>query len=244
MCSAVKYIKDNKNVRDVILSGGDPLLLSDETLDWILDEFRSIPHVEIIRIGTKVPVVLPQRITLNLRRVLKRYHPLFMSIHFTHPDELTRECVGACAGLADTGIPLGSQTVLLAGVNDNVETMKSLMHKLLMARVRPYYIYQCDPVVGTAHFRTPICKGLEIIEGLRGHTSGYAVPTFVIDAPGGGGKVPLQPDYIVRQGGDGEMLLRSFRGTIHSYPSGQVWTVEEYEKYRREKIVMESLPWE
>jgi lysine 2,3-aminomutase len=244
IATAIDYIKNNSDIRDVILSGGDPLLLSNDALERILKKLRNIPHIEIIRIGTKVPVVLPQRITNSLCSMLRHYHPLFISIHFTHPDELTPECRMACIKLADAGIPLGSQTVLLAGINDNIETMKLLMHKLLMARVKPYYLYQCDPVVGTAHFRTPIYKGLEIIEGLRGHTSGYAVPTFVIDTPGGGGKVPLQPDYIVKQGDGGEILLRSFRGTIHSYPSGKVWTPEEYEKHRREKIVLESLPWE
>ena len=215
--AAFNYIRSNKNIRDVLISGGDPLLLEDKILERILYKLRGIKHVEIIRIGTKVPVVLPQRITLGLCAMLKEYHPLFMSIHFTHPDELTKECVMACEMLANKGIPLGSQTVLLAGINDNVETMKSLMHKLLMARVRPYYLYQCDPVIGTAHFRTPVAKGLEIIEGLRGHTSGYAIPTFVIDAPGGGGKIPLQPNYIVKQDDDG-ITLRNFRGQICHYP--------------------------
>jgi lysine 2,3-aminomutase len=221
--AAIAYIRQNTNIRDVIVSGGDPLLFADGDsirggkLDSILYELRHIKHVEIIRIGTKVPVVLPQRITLKLCKTLKKYHPLFMSVHFTHPDELTPECVKACTMLADAGIPLGSQTVLLSGINDNIETMKSLMHKLLMARVRPYYLYQCDPVVGTAHFRTPISKGIEIIEGLRGHTSGYAIPTFVVDGPGGRGKIPLQPNYVIGQDENGT-TLRNFCGEICHYP--------------------------
>lgn len=217
--AAFNYVRDNNEIRDVILSGGDPLLLGDHMLDWILSELRSIPHVEIIRIGTKVPVVLPQRITPHLCRILHQSHPLLMSIHFTHPDECTSICAEACGRLSDAGVPLGSQTVLLAGINDNVPTMKLLMHRLLMMRVRPYYLYQCDPVVGTAHFRTPVSKGLEIIKGLRGHTSGYAIPTFVIDAPGGGGKIPLQPNYVVEQDCPStDIVLRNFRGGYSVYP--------------------------
>ena len=215
--AAIAYIRLNTNIRDVIVSGGDPLLFRDGKLNSILYELRHIPHVEIIRIGTKVPVVLPQRITPKLCKMLKKHHPLFMSIHFTHPDECTQECARACSMLADAGIPLGSQTVLLSGINDNIETMKSLMHRLLRMRVRPYYLYQCDPVVGTAHFRTPIEKGIEIIAGLRGHTSGYAVPTFVIDAPGGGGKIPLQQNYVIYHDKN-ETFLRNFRGQICHYP--------------------------
>jgi len=211
------YIRRTPTVRDVLLSGGDPLTLSDEKLDWLLAELRKIPHVEFLRIGTKVPVVLPQRITPQLCRVLRRYHPLWMSIHFTHPDECSPEVYGACGRLADAGIPLGSQTVLLKGINDNVETMKRLVHELLKMRVKPYYLYQCDPISGSSHFRTPVSKGLEIIEGLRGHTSGYAVPTFVIDAPGGGGKIPLQPNYVVGRDGD-DLLLRNYEGGIFRYP--------------------------
>ncbi|HOP77866.1 MAG TPA: KamA family radical SAM protein [Thermogutta sp.] len=211
------YIRHTPTVRDVLLSGGDPLTLTDEKLDWLLGELRRIPHVEFLRIGTKVPVVLPQRITPQLCRVLRRYHPLWMSIHFTHPDECSPEAYTACGRLADAGIPLGSQTVLLKGINDNVETMKRLVHELLKMRVKPYYLYQCDPISGSAHFRTPVAKGLEIIEGLRGHTSGYAVPTFVIDAPGGGGKIPLQPNYVVGREGD-ELILRNYEGAIFRYP--------------------------
>lgn len=214
---ALDYIRQTPTIRDVLLSGGDPLTMSEDRLDWILSRLRAIPHLEIIRIGTKVPAVLPQRVTVQLCQILRRYHPLWMSLHFTHPDECTPETAIACARLADAGIPLGSQTVLLKGVNDNVETMKQLVHKLLMMRVRPYYLYQCDPISGSAHFRTSVEKGLEIIEGLRGHTTGYAVPTFVIDSPGGGGKVPLQPQYFLgREGND--VILRNYEGNVFRYP--------------------------
>jgi lysine 2,3-aminomutase len=213
----IDYIKATPVVRDVLLSGGDPLTLPDEKLEWLLSRLRRIPHVELLRIGSKVPVVLPQRITAPLTRILKRYHPLWMSIHFTHPDELTFESSQACERLADSGIPLGSQTVLLAGINDDVETMKRLMHGLLKIRVKPYYLYQCDPILGSAHFRTPVEKGLEIIQGLRGHTSGYAVPTYAIDAPGGGGKIPLLPDYVVGREGD-YLVLKNYEGRIFRYP--------------------------
>lgn len=215
--AAIDYIKKNRNIRDVLLSGGDPLTLSDSKLEWLLVNLRSIPHVEIIRIGTKVPVVLPQRITSNLCRILRKYHPLFMSIHFTHPDELTPEVKEACTRLADSGIPLGSQTVLLKGINDNVETMKNLMQGMLKMRVRPYYLYQCDPVNGTVHFRTPVEKGLEIIKGLRGHTSGYAVPSYVIDAPGGGGKIPLLPNYVEGYEGN-DLVLKNYEELSFRYP--------------------------
>jgi len=213
----IDYIKATPVVRDVLLSGGDPLTLPDERLEWLLAQLRRIPHVELLRIGSKVPVVLPQRITPALTRMLKRYHPLWMSIHFTHPDELTPESSQACERLADAGIPLGSQTVLLAGINDDVETMKRLVHGLLKIRVKPYYLYQCDPILGSAHFRTPVEKGLEIIQGLRGHTSGYAVPTYAIDAPGGGGKIPLLPNYLVGREGDC-LVLKNYEGRIFRYP--------------------------
>ena len=173
--------------------------------------------MEFIRIGTKMPAVLPQRITPALCRMLRKHHPLWMSLHFIHPDECTPESLLACARLADAGIPLGSQTVLLKGVNDNVETMKKLFHSLLMMRVRPYYLYQCDPISGSEHFRTPVSKGLEIIAGLRGYTTGYAVPNYVIDAPGGGGKIPLQPTTVVGREGD-DLLLRNYEGNIYRYP--------------------------
>ncbi len=214
---AFDYIRRTPAVRDVLISGGDPLALSDQRLDWILTRLREIPHVEFLRMGTKMPAVLPQRITPELCRVLRKHHPLWMSLHFLHPDECTPESFQACTRLADAGIPLGSQTVLLAGVNDNVETMKQLVHRLLMMRVRPYYLYQCDPITGSAHFRTPVSKGLEIIEGLRGHTTGYAVPNYVIDAPGGGGKIPLQPNYVVGRDGD-DLLLRNYQGGVYRYP--------------------------
>jgi lysine 2,3-aminomutase len=214
---AIDYIAAHPEIRDVLLSGGDPLTMADDRLEWILSRLRAIEHVEFLRIGTKVPAVMPQRITPNFVAMLRRYHPIWMSIHFMHPSELTPEVVQACERLADAGIPLGSQTVLTRGVNDDVETMKELMHRLLKARVRPYYIYQCDPISGSSHLRTPIEKGLEIVEGLRGHTTGYAVPTFVVDAPGGGGKIPLLPNYMVGRDGD-DVLLRNFEGEIYRYP--------------------------
>lgn len=214
------YLQRTPQVRDVLISGGDPLALSDDKLDSILRRLRAIPHIEFLRIGTKMPAVLPQRITPQLVRVLRRYHPLWMSLHFLHPDECTPEARKACERLADAGIPLGSQTVLLQGVNDSVETMRQLVHRLLTMRVRPYYLYQCDPISGSAHFRTPVSKGLEIIEGLRGHTTGYAVPTFVIDAPGGGGKIPLQPGYAMERDGDW-FVLRNFEGRTFRYPDPQ-----------------------
>ena len=214
---ALAYIEKHTEVRDVLLSGGDPLTLADERLEWLLKRLRSIKHVELIRIGTKVPAVLPQRVTPMLIRTLKRYHPLWISIHFTHPQELTPETRAACARLADAGIPLGSQTVLLSGINDSVQTMKSLMHGLLTFRVKPYYLYQCDPILGSGHFRTPVAKGLEIIQGLRGHTTGYAVPNYVIDAPQGGGKIPLLPEYAIGREGD-DLLLRNYEGKVFRYP--------------------------
>jgi lysine 2,3-aminomutase len=214
---AIDYIRSTPSVRDVLISGGDPLTLNDERLNWLLYRLREIPHVEIIRMGTKVPAVLPQRITPNLVRVLRRYHPLWMSLHFTHPAECTPEAYRACERLANAGIPLGSQTVLLKGINDSVETMKALCHHLLRMRVRPYYIYQCDPISGSSHFRTPVEKGLEIIRGLRGFTTGYAVPTYVIDAPGGGGKVPLMPNYVEGREGD-DLLLRNYADRTYRYP--------------------------
>jgi lysine 2,3-aminomutase len=215
--AAIEYIRATPQVRDVLISGGDPLCLPDEALEWLLSNLRRIPHVEVVRLGTKAPVVLPQRVTPALTRMLRRFHPLWMSIHFTHPDELTTEVAQACGRLADTGIPLGSQTVLLKGVNDDVETMRRLMRGLMKIRVRPYYIYQCDPITGSAHFRTSVEKGIEIIEGLRGHTSGYAVPHYVIDAPGGGGKIPVSPNYVEGREGD-EIVLRNFRGDRYRYP--------------------------
>jgi lysine 2,3-aminomutase len=214
--TAIAYIAATPAIRDVLISGGDPLILSDDRIEWLLSRLHAIPHVEFLRIGTKVPAALPQRITSDLVRMLKRYHPLYLSIHFTHPDELTPEVARACGRLADAGIPLGSQTVLLAGVNDNVDTLRRLFHQLLKIRVKPYYLYQCDPVVGTSHFRVPVEKGLEIMRGLRGHTTGYAIPTYAIDAPGGGGKIPLLPDQHLERSGD-HILLRNFEGKLFRY---------------------------
>ncbi|MFT4569382.1 MAG: lysine 2,3-aminomutase [Candidatus Binatia bacterium] len=214
---ALAYIREHTEIRDVLLSGGDPLTLSDDKLDYLLGQLRSIEHVEFIRIGSKVPLVLPMRITRALVRVLRRHHPLWMSVHTTHPDELTPEATAATARLVDAGIPLGSQTVLLKGINDQIDVMKRLMHGLLVRRIRPYYLYQCDPITGSAHFRTSVDEGLAIIEQLRGHTTGYAVPTYVIDAPGGGGKIPLLPEYVVGRDGD-DLLLRNFEGGVYRYP--------------------------
>jgi lysine 2,3-aminomutase len=216
---AISYIAANTNVRDVLLSGGDPLTLPDKKLEWLLSRLRKIPHVELLRIGTKTPAVLPQRVTPDLTRMLKRFHPLWISIHVTHPDELTPEMSQACTRLADAGIPLGSQTVLLSGINDDINTMKKLVHGLLRIRVKPYYLYQCDPIPGSSHFRTKVSKGLEIIEGLRGHTTGYAVPTYVIDAPGGGGKIPLLPEYVLGRKGE-DLILRNYQGRAYCYPDG------------------------
>lgn len=213
---AVAYIQATKKVRDVLISGGDPLLFEDDHLESIIAKVRKVPHVEIIRIGTRVPVTLPQRITPSLTAMLKKYHPLWISIHFSHPKEITKETRRACAMLAEAGIPLGSQTVLLRGINDRPVVMKRLMHELLKIRVRPYYIYQCDLAMGTEHFRTPIAVGINIIEKLRGHTTGYAVPSFVIDAPGGGGKIPVGPTYMISQD-KGKMVLRNYQGKVFEY---------------------------
>ena len=218
--SAIAYIRKHKEIRDVLLSGGDPLTLADDALDWLLTQLRAIPHVEIVRIGSKVPAVLPQRITPELVAMLRKHHPLFISLHFTHPDELTAETARACTMLADAGIPLGSQTVLLKGINDDVETMKRLMQGLLKVRVRPYYLYQCDPIPGSTPFRTHLEKGLEILQGIRGHTSGYAVPSYVIDAPGGGGKIPLLPEYYLGRNEHG-VMLRNYEGNTYFYPDPQ-----------------------
>jgi lysine 2,3-aminomutase len=215
--AALDYIERTKAVRDVLISGGDPLSLDDERLEYILKRLRRIPHVEFVRIGSKQPVVQPMRITPSLTRILKRYHPLWMSLHFTHADEITPEVTEACGRLADAGIPLGSQTVLLKGVNDELETLRKLMHGLLRIRVRPYYLYQCDPISGSAHFRTSVAEGVELIRGLRGHTTGYAVPTFVVDAPNGGGKTPISPDYVLGYENN-DLLLRSYDGGTYRYP--------------------------
>lgn len=214
---ALAYIATHPEIRDVLLSGGDPLTIHDERLDELLTRLRAIPHVEFVRIGSKVPVVLPQRITRSLVRMLKKHHPLWMSVHLTHPSELTPEVTEALSRLADAGIPLGSQTVLLKGINDDPAILKPLLHGALKRRVKPYYLYQCDPITGSSHFRTSIDRGLEIMAALRGHTTGYAVPTYVVDAPGGGGKIALLPDSVVGRDGD-DVLLRNFEGGIYRYP--------------------------
>ena len=214
---AFSYLEKHHQVRDVLLSGGDALLLSDEKLEGILRRLRGIPHIEFLRIGTRVPIFLPQRITPALCAMLKKYHPLWMSVHVNHPRELTIEVRDALGRLADSGIPLGNQSVLLAGVNDNATTMKELVHKLLQCRVRPYYLYQCDLILGSSHLRTSVAKGIEIIKALRGFTSGYAIPQFVIDAPGGGGKVPVNPDYVIHHDRD-KIVIRNFEGRVFEYP--------------------------
>ncbi|MDO4571896.1 MAG: lysine 2,3-aminomutase [Clostridia bacterium] len=217
---AIDYIRRHPEVRDVVLSGGDPLTLSDERLEAVLKELRSIEHLEIIRLGTRTPVVMPQRVTPALCDMLRKYHPIWLNTHFNHPDEITEESKAACARLADAGVPLGNQSVLLAGVNDCVHVMKRLVQGLLAIRVRPYYIYQCDLSNGLSHFRTPVSKGIEIIEGLRGHTSGLAVPTFVVDAPGGGGKTPVMPNYVLSST-PSKVILRNFEGVITTYTEPQ-----------------------
>jgi lysine 2,3-aminomutase len=213
----IEYIRNTPTIRDVLLSGGDPLLFSDEKLDALLGALRSIPHVEFLRIGTRIPIFLPQRITPALCDILKKYHPLFMSVHSNHPRELTTEVRAALGRLADAGIPLGNQSVLLRHVNDDPAIMKAHVQKLLMCRVKPYYIYQCDLITGSAHLRTSVRRGLEIMEQLRGHTTGYAVPQFVIDAPGGGGKVPINPDYVLSKNEE-RVVIRNFEGKIFEYP--------------------------
>lgn len=214
---ALAYLEAHTEVRDVLLSGGDPLSIGDDKLDWLLGRLRAIPHIEFVRIGSKIPVVLPQRITKALVKMLRKHHPLWMSIHVTHPRELTPEVTEAFARLADAGIPLGSQTVLLKGINDDAAVMKPLMHGLLQRRVKPYYLYQCDPIRGSAHFRTTVDKGVEIIAALRGHTTGYATPMFCIDAPGGGGKILVAPDSVVGRDGD-DLVVRNFEGGHFRYP--------------------------
>ena len=216
LLKGIEYIKENSQVRDVLLSGGDPLMLSDDMLDWLLGEISRIKHVEIIRIGTRMPVVLPYRITDKLIAVLKKYHPLWINTHFNHPRELTASAKEALAKLADGGFPLGNQSVLLADVNDCPRIMKTLLHKLVQSRVRPYYLYQCDLSKGLSHFRTPIGKGIEIMESLIGHTSGFARPTYVIDAPGGGGKIPVMPNYIISWSTN-KVVLRNYEGVITTY---------------------------
>ena len=212
----IEYLERTPQVRDVLLSGGDPLVLAPKILEEILSRLRAIPHIEIIRIGSRVPVFLPMRITDELMDVLQKYHPLWLNIHVNHSNEITAELAEACDRMSRAGIPLGNQAVLLAGVNDNVHVQRQLVHDLVRIRVRPYYLYQCDLVEGAGHFRTPVAKGIEIMEGLRGHTSGYAVPTYVIDAPGGGGKIPVTPNYLISMS-DHKVVLRNFEGFITTY---------------------------
>ncbi len=212
----LSYIRNHPEIRDVLLSGGDPLLLENRQIYRILRELRSMPHVEIIRIGTRVPCTLPQRITPQLTAVLKKFHPLYVHTHFNHPDEVTEEAALACARLADAGIPLGCQTVLLKGVNDDLQIIRELTQKLLTIRVRPYYLFQADQAKGTSHFWTSLKKGLDIMAGLQGHTSGLCVPHFAIDLPGGGGKVPLVPEHIIGRDGN-RLLIKDYQGKVHRY---------------------------
>ncbi len=222
---AIDYIARTPQVRDVLLSGGDALLMSNDKLEYILKKLRDIPHVEIIRIGTRTPVVMPQRITDDLVNMIKKYHPVWVNTHFNHPNEITPESTEACGRLADAGIPLGNQSVLLRGINDCSHVMKKLVTGLVKIRVRPYYIYICDQSMGISHFRTPVSKGIEIIENLRGHVSGYAVPTFVVDAPGGGGKIPVMPTYLISQS-PSRVVVRNYEGVISTYAQPTDYTDE------------------
>ena len=214
--ACIEYIRQHPEVRDVLVSGGDVLMQSDDMLEYVISSLRAIPHVQVIRLGSRVPVVMPQRVTHELCDMLKKYHPIWVNVHFNHPNEITPESAEACARLANAGIPLGNQSVLLAGVNDCVHVMKELVNELVRIRVRPYYIYVCDLSLGLSHFRTPVSKGIEIIEALRGHTSGFCVPTFVVDAPGGGGKIPVMPNYVLSQSPN-KVILRNFEGVITTY---------------------------
>ncbi|MBS7654727.1 KamA family radical SAM protein [Candidatus Bathyarchaeota archaeon] len=239
----IKYIRENPSIRDVLLSGGDPFMLPDEKIEFLLKKLKGIPHVEILRIGSRIPCTLPQRITPKLCRILKEYHPLYVNVHFEHPLEITEESERACGLLADAGIPLGNQSVLLKGVNDDPEVMKNLVHKLLRIRVRPYYLFQMDLVKGTYHFRTRVETGIKIIESLVGWTSGLAVPRFVIDAPGGGGKIPLQPDYILSID-DEKVVLRNYEGKVFVYPqtpvekenNGVFIPLKTHQQYTRQNV--------
>ncbi len=224
---AIEYISKHHEIRDVLLSGGDALLVSDEILEGIIKRLREIDHVEVIRLGTRTPVVMPQRITDDFVDMLKKYHPIWLNTHFNHYDEITIESKAAMEKLANAGVPLGNQSVLLRGINDSVEIMKKLVQRLAYIRVRPYYIYQCDLSLGIEHFRTPVSKGIEIIEGLRGHTSGYCVPTFVVDAPGGGGKIPVMPNYVISQA-PGKIVLRNYEGVISTYSEPNNYVNKEH----------------
>jgi lysine 2,3-aminomutase len=254
----IDYIRNTPEVRDVLLSGGDAFLLSDENLDWILTEIEQIPHVEVIRIGSRIPVVLPYRITDDLVNMLKKHHPIWVNTHFNHPRELTKSSKEALRKLADAGIPLGNQSVLLAGINDCPEIIKKLCQQLVKNRVRPYYLYQCDLSEGLAHFRTPVSKGIEIMERLIGHTSGFAVPTYVIDAPGGGGKIRVMPNYLISWATN-KVVLRNYEGIITSYQEPNIYKnpdctkgcedcklhmkIDEADEYKAigiEKLIMDS----
>lgn len=236
----IDYIAKTPQVRDVLLSGGDALLVSDKLLESIIQRLRAIPHVEIIRIGSRVPVVAPQRITDDLVNMLKKYHTIWLNTHFNHPRELTNEAIEACNKISNAGIPIGNQSVLLRGVNDNLELMKELVLKLVKNRVRPYYIYQCDLSMGLEHFRTPVSKGIEIIEGLRGHISGYAVPTYVVDAPGGGGKIPVAPTYLISQSPE-KVVLRNYEGVITTYTQPIDYEDEWVEKKKTNGVHAEGV---
>jgi lysine 2,3-aminomutase len=235
----INYIARTPQVRDVLLSGGDPLILPQRILEDLLRRLRAIEHVEVIRIGSRVPAFLPQRITPELVNMLRQFHPLWMNLHFNHAREITPEAATALARLADAGIPLGSQTVLLAGINDSVAVMKELVQRLVRQRVRPYYLYQCDLVEGAGHFRTTVSKGIEIIEGLRGHTSGYAIPTYVVDAPGGGGKIPVMPQYLISQA-PGKVVLRNFEGFITTYHEPNDYTGHTVARPERPQVNREA----
>ena len=215
--AAFQYLEEHTEIRDVLLSGGDPLLFSDAKLEKVLSRLHQIPHIEFLRIGSRVPIFLPQRITPQLCEMLQKYHPLFISTHANHSRELTTEVKEGLERLANHGIPVGNQSVLMRGVNDDIDTMKDLVQKLLMCRIKPYYLYQCDLIRGSRHLRAPVSKGIEIIEGLRGHTSGYAIPQFVIDAPGGGGKIPINPEYVIRMDSE-RVVIRNFEGRVFEYP--------------------------
>jgi lysine 2,3-aminomutase len=222
----LEYLKRTPQVRDVLLSGGDPLVLAPKILEEILTRLREIPHIEIVRIGSRVPVFMPMRITQELCDMLARFHPLWLNIHVNHPNEISRELADACDRMSRAGIPLGNQTVLLAGINDCVHIQRELNQKLTRIRVRPYYLYQCDLVEGAGHFRTPVSKGIEIIEGLRGHTSGYAVPQFIVDAPGGGGKVPLMPNYVLSSS-DHKVIVRNYEGYVSTYEEPTTYSAHD-----------------
>lgn len=239
--NALKYIEEHTEIRDVLLSGGDPLLLSDKKLDYLLSRLREIKHIEFIRIGTRIPIFLPQRITPELQEVFRKHGPIWMSLHVNHPKECTEELYEATERLSFAGVPLGNQSVLLKGINDDLFTMKSLVHRLLMMRVRPYYLYQCDLITGSRHLRTDVKTGIEIIQGLRGHSTGYATPQYVIDAPGGGGKVPINPEYV-KQITDAEVILQNWEGKEYRYPlfpdaTSNTETIEQPEASPHEILV-------